>query len=362
MNQCDVDARTFLIAFYAFATSIMALCRPCFADEPAFVKEQSAIVQQNKGGGIEAIFDFDPLPAGKRGVLLLTLVNDTPVEFEFNKIEAGCNCLKIDAAGNTIPANGRLTIEAELSTPSKVKVTRQMIGLYLKMKNGNALAVRVGYDVEGALSFPEQMHVTTSFLGAKEHIFAIPLIVSAPVSIHNLQATGSEDFKDVKTRFIQKDGATFVECTIQLGGRTEDGRSGGLTIRDNVSGRQDAVRCMVEAASLIIVAPTVARFRQELGEDKDGEIKGRSQLLVRFHIAALESKDEVPQMHFRFDGGELLATPERIADGIFRVALQLTIKKQLEEGKLKPPRITEKIRWSITTKKTSREGEIEVQM
>lgn len=319
------------------------------------VLSRTGVIERKIGGANEATFDLGELPPGEHGVLRLTLENPFEDDFSFQTIQGGCSCLKIRAFGNTVPARGTLEVEAELATPTRVKDLFQRIGFFLKRNDGVGIAVRIEYRLAGALSFPDQICVTTAALGEKKHEFVVPILLSPPVEASSLEIRGTGGLKDVQAKAFERESRFGIECRLALDGNSEEGKTGELLVRDKKTGRETSIHCVVEAPSQVVVAPTVVRFRTEPIVAGEKVQRRSSSVLVRLHPLMVVEKEE-PLMDFSSSMGKLTATVDRLALGIYRVKLDWTVENDSTEPEAEDPCI----HWSVVTKKNSREGRLTI--
>lgn len=343
--------------------TILILClalNSAFGTDPDFSLERSVTIARTIGGGIEARVELGELPPQSEGVIKLSLVNPIDDDFTFKSVDTGCGCLKVKCLGNKIPALGKLDVEVKLSTPSVVKDVNQRIGFFLKASEGYGVTVRIAYAVAGALSFPEQYHVTTSEFGANDHTFHIPIVFSEPVVPKNLEISGQDGFEQIKTEIVEKNGLYFVQCMMSLNGLKEDGRRGSLKVKDRRTERETTIRCMIEAPGLVIVAPSVVRFRLDSEDVKNASHIGS--VIIRVHPSMLSSKEEEPVIEFASDVWKLKTDHKRLAPGVYRISIHVSPPELKSQPSTTSPPPSRVLTWSVTTKKASSSGQLEVDM
>ncbi|MFO1066792.1 MAG: hypothetical protein U0892_23280 [Pirellulales bacterium] len=325
--------------------------------------EKSLELKRNSGGAIEFLFDLEKLPAGKQGLIVLNLVNTTDEEFAFSSIASGCGCLKVRALGDRIPARGKLEVEARIKTPTSVRDLFQRTGFFLKHAPGVGVTVHLQYTLSGALAFPEKLHLTAAALDSENHTFLVPILFSDPVRKENLAIEGIDGLQLTRSQCVEKDGNDYIACTVKLEGLGKGPTNGTLRVLDRVTGREAAVRVMIDSPNLVSVAPAVIRTRLVASPGQKDGSAFTGALIVRVHPDVIDMETGDVAIKLSSSLADFRYESTRVSKGVYRLKVFFATAEDSRQGSNPAPSGNKgSIKWSVVTKKLSREGDIEVEM
>ncbi len=318
---------------------------------------QSALIRREATGSLGAKFQLGALPNKQKFKLQLELVNDSDVDFDLQKMQTSCSCIKAVLRENSIKKNdvGHLDVELTTESSNVAKQANNLYAIHLMYATDQGISVWIEYSLSGVVSFRGAgSYLTKVPTNSKEHLFEVPILVTEPVKLNNVSVHGGPLFKDLKTRCFERNGQQFVECRVSVSQGLDASIVEILTIEDKESKSSSRLPVIVEVIPQISIAPNVISF---VLSDGDKEYKSRA--IVRLNESVLAFDEQQVEFSPRIeasckDGSVKINQQARMGPGIYRIELTFTAKSEKKDAVLPLPQsLTLKIETPL--KSTTRE-------
>ena len=272
-----------------------------------------------------AYVSLGDLEGGVTFKIKLELRNTSGRDFDIRKMETGCNCIKVKLAENSIPSGGSGHLDLTLSTDEVAEHATRTYGFSIFYSDSESIQVRVDYSISGMVSFRGVSSFLTSIpIGQTSHVFRVPLLVTEPVKVNDLEITLGESFRGMRTQVIVENDLQFLECTFVVPSDRKESYMDTITIADRKTKKQAVLGIVIELVSLVSIAPLTVLF---VPREEDQAFE--SQVLIRVNRKMLvfpkgdKQPEIMPEFRFKVPGGNLSDTKiMRLSQGIYRAKLQ----------------------------------------
>lgn len=265
--------------------------------------------------------------AGKQSVFLLRLHNETDLSIPILKMTTSCGCLKANSLGNSIDPRASVDFNLIIDAPSRSDHVTQNQSFYIYYGDKQSVAVRTTFQLAGLFSFVNTAFMTKAPLGAREHTFRIPVIVTEPIRLADLVFRADESFGELTATLKEENGTQFLDCRVAL---TEDvGRSGIIELVHNKQAETRWINCVVASQQLVEFSPSIVRFSKVKDEESPTSFTGTC--IVRLHPSMLQftktggEVELLPSIELSAEGAMATVESTRLTKGTYRLKFKLSL-------------------------------------
>lgn len=264
---------TLLITAIAFTQAHSTLSKETglVANEEMIEINAVGQIEPYAGEHVKALLELGKLPAKRRVKVIAEIRNPYDRKFEFDQIRPSCKCIHAGAKASTIEPQGSISVELILDTPSKVVGIRQTIPVVFSKHDepGNSLHAILRFDLEGVLSFTQEMVVAKGSPDSKFLVWRIPFLMNHPFELKNVESRGTGAFANRLVTILKEDqGAYFVQCELPTEGLTVGGVAGEIEIRDGTLDRSDRILCVAQLEPELETAPSTIHLKYDADKDQ----------------------------------------------------------------------------------------------
>ncbi len=278
-----------------------------------FVIEKSASITSRLSPENFQRVNIGELEGGTKGVLWLTLSNDTESAFNLSRIEASCGCLDVKSFGNAIPVGGSLKVSVNISVPKKgvVKTSRDSIRFIESAES--VFFFELEYDLLGVANFSVPEVAPKALVGADECVFRVPLYFSKPVLPTDILIVGTGDLMKIKCEVLVDGDRHFARCKMPLEAKGELMLGGELRLE--VPGRKitHEIPCFISRQREIVIMPSIVRFVLK-------EKNWTGEITIRDNRKAESRKDDLA-IAVQGDSGLKISVEKTKVKDLYRVKL-----------------------------------------
>jgi hypothetical protein len=164
---------------------------------------QTEIGLDNKPYFIAPI-SLEPLEAGKKYQLNITLVNPTNEAISYSKIRVDCACAKFEASVDEIPPLGKSNFTMHLTAQNSISDRGFVTSAkYVGRETGQVIIrMDISYQLKGVFGFLGERHSIEIQPSEQFSVSKIPVVIMPPLSIEQLKLNVSENLRDVNAKLI----------------------------------------------------------------------------------------------------------------------------------------------------------------
>lgn len=318
-------------------------------DSDVVVLECESILQHGVSEDNEVIYvapiSLEPLEAGREYVLRITVYNRTTEDVPFSRIRVDCACAKLEANRDRIPANGEAKFKMHLTAPNSIsKNTIVTRAKFVDHEAGKLkFQINVQYSLSGVFSFSEQRFSIDIPEGENLAVARLPVVITAPLSIQQLELSLSENLRDVSAKLLKdpdNEELAFVEVIATEKCISQGSLLGTIDLihktRSGVSQKTSTFITIQQKPSIAISPESVRLIR----DNHTKPFSGSAILRVNATIPPAEgdglSREKtqlVPRIELSINGVPAkLTTKPMGGSGIYRVAIEYEGPTELDEN------------------------------
>ena len=277
---------------------------------------------EERGPTLVANADLGALQAGKTVEITLRLVNDSDFSFPVLRVQTTCNCVRVISGGAEIPARGSLDLALSVDVPRNSKTPQEILSftIFYGESGSEGIEVYVTYDIAGLVSFKNVLtHHTTASIGAKSHTFRIPVLVTKPVELGQIEISQADSLKDLKVALKESEAAQWLDCTLAIDPTRSKSLIGRVWMRHPTSGELSEITLVIEIDQPCTIAPSILRFTKTDAEEEVYEANGILRLVSTATDKPSESQGRDVDLEWWVEQGELHCIKKEIATNIYRL-------------------------------------------
>ncbi len=309
-------------------------------DGSDFLVEKEATISRNLGGYWRIASEIGDLPAGKRGKVVLKLVNTTNDDLYLGNTYSGCACASLVLSNEKVAAGGSVYATLTLTTPKNARVPEQSFSFVIGKgdQSGGAIAV-VRYTLRGLITFRE---TTATYICRQEKgdfSFRIPLVVSDPnVDINDLSITGIGGFKESKTKIVKHVETLLAECTVPAESVDNVGLSGEFQLNSPQLAEPQTILCTVLRPAEVEIVPSILRLKWD--EESKGFIANAILRVDAEYLESLASEEarkkltDPVSVRLSYPNAKLHLRKHEIKKGVYRISIVAKPDLKLEDSLL----------------------------
>lgn len=178
---------------------------------------QTEIGLDNKPYFIAPI-SLEPLEAGKKYQLNITLVNPTNEAISYSKIRVDCACAKFETSVDEIPPLGKSNFKMRLTAQNSISDRGFVTSAkYVGRETGQVIIrMDISYQLKGVFGFLGERHSIEIQPSEQFSVSKIPVVIMPPLSIEQLKLNVSQNLRDVDAKLIgdpDNSSLAYVEIT-----------------------------------------------------------------------------------------------------------------------------------------------------
>lgn len=303
-----------------FPVTVMAEKKPAAKAEkkpaPIF---QRAFIEDN-GAAFVAYADLGALDAGTTVEATLSLVNDSDFSFPILKMQTSCSCIKVTSEKSEIPAHGSLDFAFSVDVQRNAKEPELTMRFSVFFTETKAIEVYVKYEIAGLVSFKNVLtQHTTAAVGAKSHSFQIPVLITKPVKLGQLEIIAADSLKALRIVPKEDAGGQRLECSLPIDPSSSDSLIGRVWMKHPITGELSEISLVIEINTPYSIAPSVLQFKPTDLEKNTFEASGILRINSPSPSETSKAKTSVVDFEWRVDQGALQFTKKKISDNIYRL-------------------------------------------
>ncbi len=263
--------------------------------------------------------EIGELEGGAKGILWLTVSNETESDFKLSRIEASCGCLDVKSFGSVIPVGESRKVSVQISVPKKgvVKTSRDSIRFIESAES--IFFLEMVYDLLGVANFAVPEVAPRVLIGASECEFKVPIHFAKPIRPADILIVGTGDLVKMKCDIMSADDRHFVRCRIPLEIKGEVMLGGELRLEVPARGIVHEIPCYISRQREIVIMPSVIRF---VLKDK----KWIGEATIRDNRKIESRKDELT-IAVQGDGGLKISIAKTKVKDLYRLVLSFEEEK-----------------------------------
>ncbi len=265
----------------------------------------------------EATIDLGAVSVAESIGFVVTLVNTTNQQIQFNRLEKACNCTELSPESGVVEPGGKLVMHVKLQAPRTPVGTRGGGRILFYDKDHHSLSVALTYGFPRYVGSPVRVLNVGFESDADTEEFTIPFHVGQDVK----DDAFAIEAKGIDARFSYKVDRERAELrgTIELAlaGKNKFNRLfGQLDIVNLGTGNVQSIPLILEREDAIRVHPRSIRFIQTLGTSQHNAN-------VYIRCTKDECKDESCTVRAMARDTHLPCVVKRIGASVFRVEFAL---------------------------------------
>ncbi len=278
------------------------------------------ILIEENGPALVAYADLGAIDAGTTVKATLTLVNDSEFSFPILNMQTSCSCIKVTSAKSEIPAHGSLDFAFSVDVQRDAKTPELTMAFSVFYSETAAIEVYVKYQIAGLISFKNVLtYHTTATLGAKSHSFQIPVLVTEPVRLEQVELSVADSLKHLKIAAKEDADGQWLECVLPIDPAASDSLIGRIWMKHPQSAKLSEIALVIEINKPYSLAPSVLQFKRADIEKNVFEASGILRINSPSSDEASETENSPVNFEWRVDEGQLQCTEKKIADRIYRL-------------------------------------------
>lgn len=261
-----------LLFFLIHPLLIFALClldvdRCLAADKLPILSKQTAVITDRFGLSLVADIDLGLLPRASRGIIELTLVNNSSDAILIDRIRASCSCLSSLSLAKSIEPGQQGEFRFSLDTPN-VAATREIRLSANLVSDEQSRDVRLAmkYLIEGVLAFESRLCVIELNENDQSQAFESQLFCTAPVIPEEIEIAADPVFKNVKFAINASDRKTVLSGSLPLNTFNGDEIAGRVSLKHAKTNQIASMDLILRKKSLARVSPSLITLRRNYSE------------------------------------------------------------------------------------------------
>lgn len=236
----------------------------CYADQPLpILAEHTAVITDRFGLSLVADLDLGLLPRGTRGLVALTLINNSSETIRIDRIQTNCACLSSHASAKSIEPGQQGAFGFILETPN-VAATNA-IGLSARLMSGEQgrdVRIAMRYMIAGVLAFESPLHVSELSPRDELQAFECQVFCTAPVVPEGIEITADPVFGNMEFDFHAKDQRLFLIGKLPSNAVLRDELSGRIVLKHAKTNQSTSMDLILRNKSVARVSPAVITLRR----------------------------------------------------------------------------------------------------
>ncbi len=305
-----------VLLFSYAACPVMAM--PEDKSEPIVTR----VLIEERGPALVANADLGALEAGKTVQVTLRLVNESDFSFPVLRMQTTCNCVRVASEGSEIPARGSLDLALSIEVPRNSKTPEETLSfsIFYGESGMEGIEVSVNYGIAGLVSFKNVLsHHTTAPIGAKSHTFRIPVLVTKPVELGQIEFSKADSLKDLKVAPKENQAAQWLDCTLPIDPTRSESLIGRVWMKHPTSGELSEINLVIEINQPCTVAPSILRFKKTDAEQESYEASAILRIVSTAASKPSENQGRDVDLEWWVAQGKLHCTKKQIAANIYRL-------------------------------------------
>lgn len=249
-------------------------------------------------------------------------------------METTCKCIQVRTEGNEIPPGGSLAFDFSISTPTDSSVDSPVQLFNIFYSDENCISVYIRYRFSGLVGFKNAaVFHTTSKLGAVEHEFDIPVLITEPVKLDSVSVKGTGQLAKAKFNLHNAGENQLLKCKVALDPKAPVVQLGGIELAHEKTGKTARLSVVVQPSGGVNIAPARLRFQKIDSDDDQQSVKYQASAIASVDKSLLSFQDteqtmEIPvDIETSIDSGKLQSQTRRLSNGVYRIAFTLTLSK-----------------------------------
>lgn len=211
--------------------------------------------------------DLAALPAGRGGIVSVTIENTYDEPIPITSARASCSCTQSKLLTNVIPARGEAQLEVLLLVPdSGVSADFEAtVDLHVDMDNCKistlrVISIRINYSVTGMLSFSEHS-VMLGVLPGRSREISLPFVHSLKSPVEDLEINAVGFLRGIAGEVVPGNPISHIRLLLRAEDARTEGAYGSITISSGQSGPSDTINIVLFLESAVQISPRVLQFR-----------------------------------------------------------------------------------------------------
>lgn len=293
--------------------------------------------------------DLGTLSIGAAYEVDVKLTNGTKNPFSFKTIRASCGCSTIQIPPSALAAGESVQGKILFRVPERLQL--KQLHIQLDFYDDPVARPVATLHFMGQISGILQFGSIASPLEVKGKFgnFKLPVLISEPVKIENLEVQVPDELRDVAWKLEDSGQSAFLNLTIPRAMLPPDGLSGNLTIADKKTGKETSIDVRIVAKPPVTLSPLALRF--QIKEDGTGSAR------VLLELADQEEGNDEPEVLVKVsldcNGEPLSLSSKQLGDSKVTL-IQISVDsamvlrlKELNEDEIK------KIVWHVQTSRAT---------
>lgn len=278
------------------------------------------VLIEERGPALVAYADLGALDAGTTVEATLSLVNDSEFSFPILKMQTSCSCIKVTSEKSEIPAHGSLDFAFSIDVQRDAKTPELTMAFSVFYTETSAIEVYVKYEIAGLVSFKNVLtYHTAANLGAKSHSFQIPVLVTKPVKLGQVEIVTADSLSELKIEAKEDADGQWLDCSLPIDPAASDSLIGRVWMKHPISEELSEINLVIEINKPYSFAPSVLNFKNTDSENTIFKASGILRINSPVASEMPETGNSVVDFEWLVDAGELQCTKKKISDNIYRL-------------------------------------------
>lgn len=263
-----MDAHSFKLAWLIHPLLFLALYPPavnrCFAAEPLpTISEQTAVITDRFGLSLVADIDLGLLPRGTRGIVALTLLNNSSDTIRIDRVKTNSAWLTSNASAESIEPGGEGEFEFTLQTPD-IAATKEirLSASLLSPDQNREVRLAIKYMIAGVLAFESPLYVGELNANSQSQLFESKIVCTAPVVPEEIEITSDAALKTVQFEIHVKDGKPVLSGTLPPNTQSDDEIAGRVVLKHAKTNQAASMDLILRKNTRARISPTVITLRR----------------------------------------------------------------------------------------------------
>jgi hypothetical protein len=289
-----------------------------------------AVTPESFGGQYRALVDAGALELGSEHQFNITIHNPTNQDMRFDEIIPSCSCMDVRVDSTVLPASGAMHLSFKAPVPESMRESRANWRVSLNGKvdeRQRNLYVHVQYQIAGMLQFMDPRSVLELSPLVEKRTFEIPLLITEPVTVDNLEVIIPEELVGIKGKVVSNEGKTCLRLDARSQEIEHSYSSGRVGVVDTQTSKHAEIAIALRKRDSVRVLPTTLRVLPK--DDSDDESRYFT-AFVEFDVPSFSSKDTSPattrsmMIDAAIDESPIALEITKVSDGFVKVNGRLT--------------------------------------
>lgn len=327
---------------------LLALClldtNQCSADgNLPILAKRTAVITDRFGLSLVADIDLGLLPRSTRGIIEISLVNNSSDTVRIDRVHANCGCLSSRALSKSIEPGQQGDLEFTLDTPN-VAATKE-IRLAASLLSGEQtrdVRLAMKYLIEGVLAFESRLCVIELNRDDESQAFESKIFCTDPVFPDEIEISADPVFANIKFEISTKGNQPVLTGILPLNTISGDEIAGRVVLKHVKTNQTASMDLILRKTKSARISPSLITLRRS---DAQQPLQGSA--ILHLDNATHSILDSNKPLVIDADSRDLSlkVTSKQLTQGVYKLKISsLSDENHLSEVAHRPIDVTLNLR------------------